>query len=68
MAAIYNKALMRKDLSGIVHKEKGGEVKGDTPKATTKEDKAKAKAEEQKANDPKAGAGSRILLTLWSAL
>ncbi|KAJ7863247.1 hypothetical protein B0H13DRAFT_2237135 [Mycena leptocephala] len=56
MAAIYNKALMRKDFSGIVHKEKTGEVKGDTLKATTKEDKAKAKAEEQKANDPKAGA------------
>jgi hypothetical protein len=64
MAAVYYKALTRKDFSGIVDKDKAGEVKakGDAPKSTTREAKAKAKAEEQKANDPKAGAGSHLLL------
>ncbi len=63
MAAIYEKTLKRKDFSGIVDKEKTGEstTNKSGPKAATKEDKVKAKADAKKANDPKAGAGSKVL-------
>ncbi|KAJ6542780.1 multidrug resistance-associated ABC transporter [Mycena capillaripes] len=66
MAAIYYKALTRKDLSGIVNKEKAGKVEGDSPKAATKEDKAKAKAEEEKADGPKAGADTGKIVNLMA--
>ncbi|KAJ7123089.1 multidrug resistance-associated ABC transporter [Mycena epipterygia] len=61
MAAIYEKTLKRKDFSGVVDKEKTGKA---VPKAATKEDKAKAKAE---ANDPKAGADTAKILNLMSS-
>jgi hypothetical protein len=74
MAAIYDKTLKRRDFSAIVGKdnEKAAEAKksadsGDT-KVATKADKAKAKAEEDKANDPRAGAGAKAILHLFSAL
>ncbi|KAJ7145739.1 multidrug resistance-associated ABC transporter [Mycena epipterygia] len=59
MAAIYDKALKRKDFSGIVQekdtaKDKSNADGATTPKVATKQDKAKAKADEQKADDPKA--------------
>ncbi|KAJ6542743.1 multidrug resistance-associated ABC transporter [Mycena capillaripes] len=66
MAAIYYKALTRKDLSGIVDKEKAGKVEGDAPKAATKAEKAKAKAEEEKADNPKAGADTGKIINLMS--
>ncbi|KAJ7863242.1 hypothetical protein B0H13DRAFT_2237132 [Mycena leptocephala] len=68
MAAVYYKALTRKDFSGIVDKDKAGEVKtkGEAPKSTTREAKAKAKAEEQKANDPKAGADTGKIVNMMS--
>ncbi|KAJ7468712.1 hypothetical protein FB451DRAFT_1560403 [Mycena latifolia] len=72
MAAIYDKALKRKDYSGIVDKEKAGDAKSSTdatstPKSVTKEDKGKAKADEQKANDPKAGADIGKIVNLMSS-
>ncbi|KAJ7843057.1 hypothetical protein B0H14DRAFT_2359165 [Mycena olivaceomarginata] len=73
MAAIYDKTLKRRDFSAIVGKdnEKAAEAKksadsGDT-KVATKADKAKAKAEEDKANDPRAGADTGKIQNLMSS-
>ncbi|KAJ7662919.1 multidrug resistance-associated ABC transporter [Mycena rosella] len=68
MAAIYDKALKRKDFSGIVKAEEAKSPTDATtpPKAATKEDKAKAKADEQKADDPKAGADIGKIVNLMS--
>lgn len=49
MAAIYHKALTRRDLSGIVKKEKAGKV----------DDAAKDAKEDS--DEPKAGAGTPML-------
>ncbi|KAJ7187807.1 hypothetical protein C8R46DRAFT_876839 [Mycena filopes] len=65
MCAIYDKALRRKDLSGIV-KDKDEETKGSSTPKATKEDKAKAKADEQKADEPKAGADTGKIVNLMS--
>ncbi|KAJ7045901.1 hypothetical protein C8F04DRAFT_452844 [Mycena alexandri] len=66
MSAIYDKALRRKDFSGVI-KDKDEENKAnDSPKPTTKEDKAKAKADEQKADEPKAGADTGKIVNLMS--
>jgi hypothetical protein len=73
MAAIYDKALKRKDLSGITNKDRAGGDKDTkdaaaTPKVATKEDKAKAKTDKQKADDPKPGAGSQLTTYLLFCL
>ncbi|KAJ6562830.1 hypothetical protein DFH09DRAFT_1035588 [Mycena vulgaris] len=71
MAAIYDKALKRKDFSGIVNKDKAGAAKSTpdptTPLKATKKDKAKAKADEQKADNPKAGADTGKIVNLMSS-
>ncbi|KAJ7041090.1 hypothetical protein C8F04DRAFT_947402 [Mycena alexandri] len=62
MAAIYDKTLRRRDFSGIV-KEKDRDSKPDNVlKATTNEDKVQVQAEEQKANNSRAGAAKIINL------
>ncbi|KAJ7282599.1 hypothetical protein C8J57DRAFT_1295798 [Mycena rebaudengoi] len=71
MAAIYDKALKRKDLSGITNKDRAGGDKDTkdaaaTPKVATKEDKAKAKTDKQKADDPKPGADIGKIVNLMS--
>jgi hypothetical protein len=59
MAAIYDKALKRKDFSGIVNKEKDSASDGEKdPKAS-----AEAKA---KADDPKAGADVGKIVNLMA--
>jgi hypothetical protein len=62
MAAIYDKALKRKDYSGIVDKEKTKEVSGSDKK---RDPKASAEAE-AKANDPKAGADVGKIVNLMA--
>ena len=63
MAAIYDKALKRKDFSGIVDKgaaEKKDDVPANGPKSA--EDKKK----EEKADDPKAGADVGKIVNLMA--
>ncbi|PPQ62804.1 hypothetical protein CVT24_000498 [Panaeolus cyanescens] len=64
MAAIYDKALKRKDFSGIVNKDKKEEDKPTSgrTKAQKKEDKEKA----AKADDPKAGADVGKIVNLMA--
>jgi hypothetical protein len=62
MAAIYDKALKRKDYSGIVDKEKIKEVSDRDKK---RDPKASAEAE-AKANDPKAGADVGKIVNLMA--
>ena len=57
MAAVYDKALKRKDLSGIVDKDK---------KEEKNSDKKKAKADKSKADDPKAGADVGKIVNLMA--
>lgn len=63
MASIYDKALKRKDFSGIVDKGTG-EKKDDAPAngKKTAEDKKK----EEKADDPKAGADVGKIVNLMA--
>ncbi|KAI0070122.1 multidrug resistance-associated ABC transporter [Panus rudis PR-1116 ss-1] len=58
MSAIYDKALKRKDFSGIVDKDKGKEAKD--PQAASKEPK------DSKADDPKAGADIGKIVNLMA--
>ncbi|KAJ6507515.1 hypothetical protein DFH09DRAFT_1050573 [Mycena vulgaris] len=69
IAAMYDKALKRKDFSGIVDETQAGATTDPTTplKAATKEDKAKAKADEQKAYDPKAGADTGKIVNLMAS-
>lgn len=63
-AAIYDKALKRKDFSGIVDAAKVEEAK---EKRKTKEEKDKDKKEKSStANDPKAGANTGKIVNLMS--
>lgn len=62
MASIYDKALKRKDYSGIVNKEKTKEVSDRDKK---RDPKASAEAE-AKANDPKAGADVGKIVNLMA--
>ncbi|KAF9555963.1 multidrug resistance-associated ABC transporter [Agrocybe pediades] len=77
MAAIYDKALKRKDFSGIVNKDKAKEAEEikDTakPAVATKETKRKEKAKKkeakekaEKADDPKAGADVGKIVNLMA--
>ena len=59
MAAIYDKALKRKDFSGIVNKEKDSTSDG------KKDSKASAEAK-AKADDPKAGADVGKIVNLMA--
>lgn len=61
MAAIYDKALKRKDFSGIVDK---GEKKDDAPANGPKS--AEDKKKEEKADDPKAGADVGKIVNLMA--
>ena len=62
MAAIYDKALKRKDYSGIVNKDNSKEASGSDKK---RDSKASAEAE-AKANDPKAGADVGKIVNLMA--
>lgn len=62
MASIYDKALKRKDYSGIVDKEKAKEVSHRDKK---RDPKASAEAD-AKANDPKAGADVGKIVNLMA--
>jgi sRNA-binding protein len=81
MAAIYDKALKRKDLSGVVNKDlekekadereanakKDDKVKDAKTKAKEKKDKKeKDKKDREKADDPKAGADIGKIVNLMS--
>ncbi|KAF8887923.1 multidrug resistance-associated ABC transporter [Gymnopilus junonius] len=73
MAAIYDKALKRKDFSGIVDKDKKAVVEVTEPPAspaeTKRKDKAKKKKEKEqaaKADDPKAGADVGKIVNLMA--
>ncbi|KAJ7035492.1 hypothetical protein C8F04DRAFT_1221175 [Mycena alexandri] len=66
MAAIYDKTLRRKDLSGIVKgKERDGKP-DNVPKATGNEDKVQVQAEEQKVDSSRAGADTAKIINLMS--
>ena len=62
MAAIYDKALKRKDYSGVVNKDNAKEVSDSDKK---RDPKASAEAE-AKANDPKAGADVGKIVNLMA--
>ncbi|KAF8153792.1 multidrug resistance-associated ABC transporter [Crassisporium funariophilum] len=74
MAAIYDKALKRKDFSGITNKDKKEEIKvPDTKVDDTKESKRRSKARKKeekekaaKADDPKAGADVGKIVNLMA--
>ncbi|RDB18199.1 ATP-dependent bile acid permease [Hypsizygus marmoreus] len=74
MAAIYDKALKRKDFSGIIDKEKQKEAAtvalngadASNPKKTSKERKKEEKAKAAKADDPKAGADIGKIVNLMA--
>ncbi|KAF9025817.1 multidrug resistance-associated ABC transporter [Hymenopellis radicata] len=61
IASIYDKALKRKDFSGIV--DKTVEQKAEAPGTRSAEDKKK----EEKADDPKAGAGAGKIVNLMAS-
>lgn len=66
MAAIYDKALKRKDFSGIIDKDKADEAK---EKKKSAEEKAKDKKDKKKndtADDPQAGANIGKIVNLMS--
>jgi hypothetical protein len=62
MAAIYDKALKRKDFSGVVNKDNSKEAPDSDGK---KDSKSSAKAQE-KADDPKAGADIGKIVNLMA--
>lgn len=62
MSAIYDKALKRKDFSGIVNKDK----EMNTPSGDGKKDKKAEKAKKEKADDPKAGADVGKIVNLMA--
>ncbi|KAH9476699.1 ABC transporter 7 [Psilocybe cubensis] len=75
MAAIYDKALKRKDFSGVVNKDKKEEEVKESPSngVETKESKRKSKAKKKeekekaaKADDPKAGADVGKIVNLMA--
>ena len=63
MSAIYDKALKRRDFSGIVNKDKDKDK--DAEKGKTKDKKAE-KAKAEKADDPKAGADIGKIVNLMA--
>ncbi|KAF7342473.1 ABC bile acid [Mycena venus] len=75
IAAVYDKALKRRDFSGLVDKEKAAEAterakdktrgNGQT-KAQTKKQKKEAKERAEKADDPKAGADTGKIVNLMA--
>ncbi|KAG5653253.1 hypothetical protein H0H81_001510 [Sphagnurus paluster] len=67
MASIYDKALKRKDFSGIIDKEKGKQAeKPDNKGPSTKEQKRAEKEKKDKADDPKAGADVGKIVNLMA--
>ncbi|KAJ7892528.1 multidrug resistance-associated ABC transporter [Mycena olivaceomarginata] len=74
IAAVYDKALKRKDFSGLVDKDKAREAaerkaesQSTSPKATqTKAQKQAQKAKAEKADDPKAGADTGKIVNLMA--
>ncbi|CAA7263971.1 unnamed protein product [Cyclocybe aegerita] len=71
MAAIYDKALKRKDFSGIVNKDKKAEESkepsnGVDTKESKRKSKAKKKEKDAKADDPKAGADVGKIVNLMA--
>lgn len=66
MSAIYDKALKRKDFSGIVNKDQKKEKEKDVPSGDGKKDKKAEKAKKEKADDPKAGADVGKIVNLMA--
>ena len=74
MASIYDKALKRRDYSGIIDKEKlkqeaekkASEMKGKSSKKKTKEEKKREKEASAKADDPRAGADTGKIVNLMA--
>ncbi|KAF8189625.1 multidrug resistance-associated ABC transporter [Mycena galopus ATCC 62051] len=80
IAAVYDKALKRKDFSGLVDKEKVAQLKALKSKSTatastststfttkpTKAQKAAQKKQDEKADDPKAGADTGKIVNLMA--
>ncbi|KAJ7858057.1 hypothetical protein B0H14DRAFT_3636842 [Mycena olivaceomarginata] len=74
IAAVYDKALKRKDFSGLVDRDKAREAaerkaesQSTSPKATqTKAQKQAQKAKAEKADDPKAGADTGKIVNLMA--
>ncbi|EDR03156.1 multidrug resistance-associated ABC transporter [Laccaria bicolor S238N-H82] len=67
MAAIYDKALKRKDFSGVVSKEEKTTTEGNVKrKRKTKAEKKQEKEKAAKADDPKAGADVGKIVNLMA--
>ena len=74
MASIYDKALKRRDYSGIIDKEKlkqeaekkASEMNGKSSKKKTKEEKKREKEASAKADDPRAGADTGKIVNLMA--
>lgn len=61
IASIYDKALKRKDFSGIVDKTEEHKLEAGGPRSVN------AKKKEEKADDPKAGAGVGKIVNLMAS-